>query len=529
MLRGKSIERKRSGALVGALLACAILSAALAWAGPSGQLAKSGPAPEVISIEASPQLFATMCVLEAAGFGANASNGDEVTDIAALQADLLQMNGPAFDSVRAYYKEHELSAPGETLSRYISFALVVGPPPKFSYQLNQFELPPDVLALQNFDDVMRDFYVAAHIEDRWRDYQTSYAAGVREYELPVRKMVYVATAYLREILKPEEGRTFRVYYEPLVGGRTNFRSYGERYAIVVGTKPEASMDDVQHAFLHFMLDPLALRYQTLVESKKALLGDAGRAANLPVEYQRDFIAFFTECMVKAAELRLKNLRAADAEKELSADDRNGLVLVRPLVAQLLKFEKAGPAMEYYYGDVVKGIDVAAEHQRLQSVQFAKAGEGGNEPGPTEQRNLRAPKPQVTELDGMLALGDHQIATQDGAGAEATFARALEKYPNEPRAMYGLAVALVIETQVERAQALFEKIVTPGGAGAATKDPAILSWSHIYLGRIHDLEGERELAVNEYQAALEVQGAPESAVAAARRGIASGAKPAAKEN
>jgi len=46
----------------------------------------------------------------------------------------------------------------------------------------------------------------------------------------------------------------------------------------------------------------------------------------------------------------------------------------------------------------------------------------------------------------------------------------------------------------------------------------LSWSHVYLGRIHDLEGDRDLAVNEYRAAMAVDGAPESAHAAAQSGV-----------
>jgi hypothetical protein len=52
----------------------------------------------------------------------------------------------------------------------------------------------------------------------------------------------------------------------------------------------------------------------------------------------------------------------------------------------------------------------------------------------------------------------------------------------------------------------------------------MAWSHVYLGRIHDLEDERELAVNEYQAALAVEGAPEAARVAAQSGVEIAYKP-----
>jgi hypothetical protein len=91
----------------------------------------------------------------------------------------------------------------------------------------------------------------------------------------------------------------------------------------------------------------------------------------------------------------------------------------------------------------------------------------------------------------------------------------------------LAVAAVLQGDADRAKELFHRLVVNppqpvGQAGAATKqDPLILAWSHVYLGRIYDVDGNRELAVSEYRAALSVQGAPESARLAAQRGIEKG--------
>jgi hypothetical protein len=53
---------------------------------------------------------------------------------------------------------------------------------------------------------------------------------------------------------------------------------------------------------------------------------------------------------------------------------------------------------------------------------------------------------------------------------------------------------------------------------------MLAWSHVYLGRIFDLEEDRTSAINEYQAALAVVGAPESALVAAQQGVKSAYQP-----
>ncbi len=111
---------------------------------------------------------------------------------------------------------------------------------------------------------------------------------------------------------------------------------------------------------------------------------------------------------------------------------------------------------------------------------------------------------------------------------------LEKYPGEQRALYGFAVATLLEGAAQRAQGPFARLGAgaPGGnavagnagnaaAGGGTKDPVILAWSHVYLARIHDVNGNRELALSEYHAALAVEGAPESARRAARRGLEKG--------
>ena len=52
-------------------------------------------------------------------------------------------------------------------------------------------------------------------------------------------------------------------------------------------------------------------------------------------------------------------------------------------------------------------------------------------------------------------------------------------------------------------------------------PVALAWSHVYLGRMHDLDGDREEALADYRAALSVADAPEAARSAAQHGIEQG--------
>jgi tetratricopeptide (TPR) repeat protein len=529
--------------LLGILLGTAVTPAMRGQAGPAD--AQTG-----VSVEANQSIFSVMCALDAAGFAADESTLSEMPSRLALRGELLKLQGPATDALRQFYHDYALADPGETLSRYITFALVIGPPPSFTFLLNHEVMPPDALAIEGFQEVLQNFYHEARLDLRWAAVEPEYNRAIERYQSPVRRVVTVCDGYLREIYRPRYGHSFTVYIEPLVGNRTNFRNNGNHYAIVVDGGPQFPEADVRHAYLHFMLDPLPLKYREAVMKKRGLLNIAARAPRLSPEYKNDFMAYADECLIKAVELRIRHLKPDQEEAVLAANDQDGFIMVRMFVVQLQKFEKAEPAMSYYFPDMIDGINLEVEQKRLQNFQFA-ALEGAS-PEKTARGDVRgglqpgrAATPQ-SELNSALAQGDHEIALQDAAAAGKTFETILAKYPDNARANFGLAVASLLNHDADRAQELFEKLVAAapgaGGAGAATDaganapagsaqpsgvapadgnaapDPGIVSWSHVYLGRLHDFAEERDQAVAEYRAALAIAGAPEAARVAAQRGI-----------
>jgi len=91
----------------------------------------------------------------------------------------------------------------------------------------------------------------------------------------------------------------------------------------------------------------------------------------------------------------------------------------------------------------------------------------------------------------------------------------------------LAVACILQGDAERAIALFDQVVAAAQADSPQMrpEPSALAWSHIYLGRMHDLQDDREQALEEYRAALAVGNSPETARSAAQRGIEQAYQPA----
>jgi len=120
----------------------------------------------------------------------------------------------------------------------------------------------------------------------------------------------------------------------------------------------------------------------------------------------------------------------------------------------------------------------------------------------------------------LTEGERQIAAKNSRAAEASFKRVLIKYPDQPRAWFGLGVVAYMDHDAARAKEVFGRLTS--GEHAATGDPRVLAWSHVYLARIYDYEGNSSVAKTEYESALAVQGGPEEARQAAQKELAADA-------
>jgi len=492
---------RRPGSI--AILLVMLLAAATATA--RAQVSASGAPGQkpLIRVTTSPQIFATLCALYAAGYSTLPADASPQLKEMALQLGTLQ--GPAVTALREFYRTHRLPSDSDTLARYVSFAMVVGPPPFFQYVFPTNQLPPDVHSLDGFQKLLGDFYTEDHIGRLWTEVKPYYQAQTASLRGPVSSVVSLAVGYARRMNSFTGSRRFTVYVDPLVGAETNFRIYSESYEIAVNPGSPAAIGDIRLAFLHYLLDPLAFSNPAIIESKKYLFNFAVRAPRLPGEYREDFVAFTDECLVRAVALRLASLFPAARQAALTQEDRDGFILVRPLYNGLDAYESSLGSLADYFPQWIASIDVKAEAARDQQIVFSPAPAGASRPAPQESTPGR--------IEQWLALGNRQIAAQDGKEAVTTFEGVLQFDPGNTRAKYGLAVASAMTGQAERARQLFEQV-----ASSPSSDPSARSWSHVYLGRMNDLSGHRPEALVQYRAALAIAGIPPTARAAAEEGI-----------
>jgi len=477
-----------------------------------------------ITVDGSEAMFTTMCALLAAGFESQVSSDGWTPFRTQIRDRMEHAQGPAVDALREFYQKHQLNDPGAMLSQYIWFGLVSGPAPNFKPTMKRDELPPEVITLEGFSEILSKFYVEQHIGRLWVQVQPVYNHEIDQIHDTVSQIVFVATNYLRVIPSPGDPRTFSIVVEPLVGRITNVRNYQDHYAIILSGSEDVPVDTVRHAYLHFLLDQLPLQYPHVIAVKRPLYEVALHAPRLPSDLRDDYPSYFAECMVRAVELKLRRMSPGERDAALDTNDEDGYILVRPLFKALENFEGAEPAMKYYFPDMVRTIDASAEMKRDTALKFAPAVGAPKSAEPSQEQVARtrmAPHPSTVPNDqdaiNDLTEGERRIAEKNPRAAEASFQRVLAKYPDQPRALYGIGLVALLDHDAVRAKEVFGKLTS--GDHAATQDPMVLVWSHIYLARIYDDEGQAEQAKTEYQAALAVNGGPEQAKQAAQKGLA----------
>jgi tetratricopeptide (TPR) repeat protein len=455
-------------------------------------------------LDFSPSLFTVMAAINAAGYDAELASPNNDPLRAEIRKAVEHSNPAVVADLKTFFAEHRQKDETADLSQYISFALSVKGPPDFAPKYREVELPPDVQPLQALAPLLTRFYREANMEELWNKAQPAFERALERYHGPVSRAVLEVNAYLRNPTAGYLGRTFQIYLDLLgAPNQVQTRSYANEYFVVVTPSAEPRVHDIRHAYLHYLLDPQATKYGMEILQKKSLEDYAQGAPALDPAYKSDFLLLTTESLIKAVETRLPG-------KAESVDDalREGYILTPYFSEQLAVYEKQRDAMRLFFPEMIKHIDVAREDKRLANVQFAEAPRV--RPAKVEQR-VTEPSP----ADKAIEDAERLYSNKDYDRARQAYLNVLEQSSEKSvhaRAYYGLARIAVLQNDPELGERLFQKVLDSG------PDPWVRAWTHVYLGRLSDIAGNRDEAAKHYQTALAVDGASAAARHAAQQGI-----------
>jgi tetratricopeptide (TPR) repeat protein len=482
-----------------------------------------------IQLESSETIFSVLTALNSCGYDQDLTVSDATRSNvrAEVQRALAESEGAeaARTALCEFYQTHTAERnTNHSLSPYISLALYVDGPPHFVPRLKEEELPPDAAAITAFGALLERFYDQVRLHSIWERHRNDYAAAMNRYHEPLAKMVFDTEIYLKRPSSEYLGRRFTIYLDFMGSpNETDARNYGADYYVVVfpapntpsGAAPRAAlkMDQIRHTFLHYEMDPLAEKHYSAIKRLEPLLQSVKRSP-LEESFKTDISLLVTECLVRAIEIRTTGGKQAaeEAMRAQAVDDavKQGYILTRTFYDTVVAFEKDPAGIHGAYSGFLDNVDLRKEQKAAAEIHFASK---------SSPELVQLSRPEERR---MLLTAEKRLAAGDPKGAQELAQQALDKkIGDQGRALFILAEVAVANKNRDGAQDNFQKAIE------ASKDPKVVGWAHVYLGRILDMKEERDAAVLEYQAALNTAGQLAEIKAAAERGLQQAYEPPAK--
>ena len=262
--------------------------------GVVGPLLGSGASqpPQQGQLDASPTLFTVLAAINAAGYDADLdSNANSPIRKQVRDIDRVQAFGVGGTTLKKFFAAHRQAKSDRRvesvhlLRAHARWAAGFSVPHETARKFRWMCGP-----LAGLDHLIAEFYREANIEDLWKRVPAGLRQVIAAYHSGITKALLEANAYVRNPTSGYRGRRFQIYVDLLgAPNQIQTRSYKDDYFVVVTPSPEPQVDQIRHAYLHYLLDPLALRYFEQLNRLKGLADFAAPAPALDNAYKDDFV------------------------------------------------------------------------------------------------------------------------------------------------------------------------------------------------------------------------------------------------
>jgi len=426
------------------------------------------------------RVFATMAALNLAGFDFE-SPGQQMSEARkALRQALTGVNPEVRAKLQAFYAEHRRNRSDiDQLASYLSLALLLGNAPDFVLSVDKRNVPEDVIPILGFEELVAELYIKGNLGAIWPRYQAAYEAELIGYRPVLVELIRQALNYFK--IPPRIVMDRQIVLIPdLLGPKNivNARNVGNSYHVILGPvdNPNDSRTQLQHEYLHFVLDPLIEKYSPLLHRHEDLLNLAQNQPNIKPEYQNRFMSVVTESLVEALIVRLNP--PAEIDPALVELYRRGLIFAPFFYRAFPLYEKTDiSTFPSYVEPLFQQVDegkVRADEKwavgietQLRAANATKRQEQASQEESARKR--AAERDLLLEAEKLMRSGQLQPA-------RAKLEELVKQNDSNAYAYFYLAQ---ISSQEKAHDKAFELYGRAAALTAAT--PAIRAWSKIRMG------------------------------------------------
>jgi len=478
---------------------------------PLAQTCLAQTSPEV-SLDTSETLFSVLTAINACGFDTELDGSlpvrarvrDEVAKAVQASPDAAEVT----QNMCKLYTDHAQADPARTLAEYVSLALYLNPPPALTLKGKEADLPPDAVVPIGILPTLPKFAELTKLHEIWMRQKPEYDALTDRYHGAVTKMLFDTQVYLKVVSTEYLGRGFSVLLDPMgAPGQTNARNYGSDYYVVIspGRGQAVKMEQIRHTYLHYLLDPLAFKYPAEMKRLQPLLLSV-KASPMDQGFKEDTGLLVTECLIRAVEAHLTGSgkgKDVEAQRQQAVEEseKQGYILTGYFYNALVLFEKDPAGLKAAFEEILSKVDVRKEEKQAALIHFAAK---------ADPEVLHLARPTGPKL---LQTATQRLSAGDADGAQKLAQQALDDHSGDPgQAFFVMAEAATMNRDMPGARKYFLQALENA------HEARVLAWSHVYLGRIFDLQADRDTALEHYRAALIAGAMIPEAKAAAEKGI-----------
>jgi hypothetical protein len=468
----------------------------------AGNAAPAAEAPQG-QLDGSKSLFAVLAAINVAGYDAELTAASTHPLRLQLRRSIEARNLRSARRLTRFFDAHRKPDARDELSQYITLALSLDGPPDFKWHYSPDRTPPAALALEDMIPLLIEFWKEADLENEWKAAQPAYDRIIAANHGPVTDAILQANLYLRNPTSGARGRRFQIYIDLLgAPNQVHSRSFTDDYFVVVTPTAHPRVKDIRRAYLHYLIDPLAIRATEAIKKKKQLCVMADKAPILGEVYKQDCVLLFGMSLVRAVESRIDH----DPPEAVNAM-REGFVMTGYFADTLVGYEKQEQSLRFYLEEMVNNIKVKEEAPKIAAIPYLER--------PVEHVVRAAQvQPQIAEtpIERQLDDVDKLIRARKAEAARVICRKVLQQAGSKSihaRAYFGLARIAALEKDPDLSKELFERTLT------LEPEPFEKAWSHVYLARLAMASQEPEEAITQYEAALAVDGGSEQARQAAQ--------------
>ncbi len=457
-----------------------------------------------IEFRADVRLFAVMAALNAAGFDYEDPD-QEMSDVRhRLRKELESLDSGFVDQLRAFYRSHQGTLDEvDTQIAYVSLALLMSSPPDFKLSALERHVPVDVRQVSGFESLVEDFYHQADIGSLWQRYRIDYEQELQRYRPVFKKVIEESLQYFRVPFRVVLDRKI-VLMPDLLNAKNivNARNMEDVYYIAVGPteKVADNYPQLQHEYLHFLVDPLVQKYGTILLKHRDLLELAQKQPRLKPEYSESFLLMVTESIIESISLRLR--KPESPERKISDFFRQGLILLPYFHRRFQQYEESRlvsfPAyleisfQDFKVSEVKDDVKYfAAAEQQVATAQAEKSA-AQQEAARAEDRRLR--------INSLLKEASLLLSEKQYAPARQRLEELLKEDPNHGSAFFYLAQIASQTQQYDQALDHYTR------ASQAQEIPDwVRAWSLLRMGRLLAFKGDLQQAAVRFREVLEMEG------------------------